>query len=135
MGKRKMYRGISFLLAMSLLLTSLQIPVYAEDVNTDVGNVVLAESGEEGTCVVTTEAEFDAALADETVDIIEIGGEFQVGQTAEAPLVISRPLTIQGGALSMRYLGIVLGADVTFKNIQLEFVSAESDAIVARLSA
>ena len=131
MGKRKMYRGISFLLAMSLLLTSLQIPVYAEDVNTDVGNVVLAESGEEGTCVVTTEAEFDAALADETVDIIEIGGEFQVGQTAGAPLVISRPLTIQGGTLSMRYLGIVLGADVTFKNIQLEFVSAESDAIVA----
>ena len=131
MGKRKMYRGISFLLAMSLLLTSWQVPAYAEGVNTDVENVVLAETGEEGTCVVTTEAEFNAALADEDVDVIEIGGEISIAPEEDKPLVISRPLTIQGGVLTMRYLGIVLGADVTFKDIRLEFVSPETDAIVA----
>ena len=131
MGKRKMYRGISFLLAVSLLLTSWQVPAYAEEVNTDVGNVVLAESEEEGTRVVTTEVEFDAALADEAVDVIEIEGELSIAPETDKPLVISRSLTIQGGVLSMRYLGIVLGADVTFKDTRLEFVSAESDAIVA----
>ena len=54
MGKRKMYRGISFLLAMVMFLTSWQIPVFSEEVNTDAGNVVLAETGEDGKRVVTT---------------------------------------------------------------------------------
>lgn len=131
MGKRKMYRVISFLLAMVMFLTSWQIPVFSEEVNTDAGNVVLAETGEDGKRVVTTEEEFNDALADGTVEVIELGQNLSIAPAVDNPLVISRPLTIQGGVLEMRYLGIVLGADVTFKDIQLNFTSSESDAIVA----
>ena len=95
MRKQKRYRGISFLLAMVMFLTSLHVPTFAEEVNTEVENVVLAESGENGTRVVSTEEEFNAALADEAVEVIEIGANLSIAPETDKPLVISRPLTIQ----------------------------------------
>lgn len=93
--------------------------------------VVYSESS---TAVVTTNEQFYAAIADENVNVIQVNRELSaLGdlETGAIPLILNRPLTIQGGGLSMRYLGIVLGADVTFKDITLDFTSPLLDMIAA----
>lgn len=94
----------------------------------DVSNV-----SEMGTAVVNSADEFYAALADETVSVIQLESDLSSlgDETGMTPLVINRDLTIQGGTLNMRYLGIVLGANVTFKDTRIELTSLESNAVVA----
>ncbi|MBR5596039.1 MAG: hypothetical protein IKW30_01355 [Lachnospiraceae bacterium] len=84
------------------------------------------------TRVVSNADEFHAALADSNVSVIEVNGTINklIG-SGNDPLMISRPVTIRGGVLDLWYLGIVLGADVTFENIEINLSSTESNAIVA----
>ncbi len=92
---------------------------------------------ETGTAVVDSADEFHAALENEKVSVIQVNANLSgLGETTGMlPLVIDRDLTIQGvtgdTTLSIRYLGIVLGADVTFKDIRIEMGTVESNAVVA----
>ena len=89
------------------------------------------------TAVVTDADEFRNALANENISLIEISGTINSLQgtaenpKSEGPMIINRPLTIQGGTLNMRYLGIILGADAVFKDITLEFSTTLLDIIAA----
>lgn len=90
------------------------------------------ESGVTETTV-TNETEFKAALNNADVDIITIDGlvELLTSASTDDAFVIPRDVTIQGGTLSLRPSGIVLGGAVTFKNIEICFTSAVRNAIIA----
>lgn len=92
----------------------------------------LRENEEENVRVVATVEEFHAAMENSSVNVIEVNGTLSpLKGSGNDPLIIKRPLTIRGGALDLWYLGIVLGADVTFQNIEINMASPESNAIVA----
>ena len=92
---------------------------------------------ETGVAEVGTESQFHAALANQEINIIRLTEDLSSVQdgTVEVPLVLNRPLTIEGDSadrvFNMRYMGIVLGADVTFKNLRLELSALESNALLA----
>ena len=95
-------------------------------------------SSESGTAVITTNEQFYAAIEDESISTIQVNaklGGLLDEETGEKPLIINRPLTIQGGiedpVLNMSYHGIILGADVSFKNIRMEFAGSLLDVIAA----
>ena len=85
------------------------------------------------TTTVTSAAQFNAAIANENVSHIVVNGDIGVLQpnSGDGPLIINHPLTIEGGILDLRYLGIVLGADLTLKDTKVNLRSLESNAIVA----
>lgn len=65
-------------------------------------------------------------------DTIQITGIGRVSATAnDTPWVINNAVTITGGTLDILTGGIVLGADVTFKDISLSFTSNIRNAIIA----
>lgn len=76
-------------------------------------------------------------LRDHTIndgDIIKCSGLISVGASANAsddPWVISKSITIEGGQLSIYRGGILLGADVTFKDTVLTFTTPMHNAIIA----
>ncbi|MBQ9990794.1 MAG: hypothetical protein IJP31_07620 [Lachnospiraceae bacterium] len=84
---------------------------------------------------VSTEKDFLAALADSTVDVIQLTGSIQIGVESgeDEPLVINRAVTIQGNGneMTLRKAGIILGADVTFQDIQIGFTNTVRNAIIA----
>ncbi len=87
---------------------------------------------------VTDEDEFFDALADETVETIRVASwiQFVPGSSMNDALVIDRenPVIIEGtteeAELTLRYAGIVLGTDVTFKNISVDFANTARNAII-----
>ena len=95
------------------------------------------------TSVVTTEAEFKAALADSSVAVIELAGDITLSRSkngngnsasTDDVFVIDRPVVITGngsGVLSLERSGIILGADVTFKDMIFHFASPVRNAIFA----
>lgn len=54
-----------------------------------------------------------------------------LGASGDIPLIIDKSVTVEGGHLSLRTAGIVLGADVTFQNITIEFNNSVRNAIIA----
>ncbi len=83
---------------------------------------------------VATEAEFNAALEDESVDVIRLTEDIELSKSSDGKdnaFVISRPVTITGQILSLQRAGIILGADVTFENITLCFNNSVRNAIIA----
>lgn len=82
---------------------------------------------------VTDAVEFGLALEDTSIDVIKIDGSVEIAADTGSDdlLVISRPVTIQGGRLSLRKAGIILGADVTFKDMEIGFLTSTRNAIIA----
>lgn len=108
-------KGYIFTFILVLFLFISKEPIYASE-----------------TRVVSDAEGFHAALTDENVSVIEISETIgSLVGSGNDPLIISRPVTIRGGGLELWYVGIVLGADVTFENVEISFTSAESNAIVA----
>lgn len=64
-------------------------------------------------------------------DTIRITGNGAVLTANDAPWIIDKNVTITGGAVVLRAGGIVLGADVTFKDTRLSFSDNVRNAIVA----
>lgn len=90
----------------------------------------------ETTHTVTSQEEFEAALRDASAgDTISISGSVTLYESGQDALVIDKAVTIQGDShssiLVVRYSGIILGADVTFDNITLQFPSRSRNAIMA----
>ena len=110
------------------LLLALAIPLYA---------LPLAAGAAGSKATVTTEAEFKAALTNESVSEIEVNGSIRVNDEADSqstPLIINRAVTISGinnSSLTFWAGGIVLGADVTFNNLSFTFSNVERPAILA----
>ena len=126
MRKNSLKRILSLILCMVLSYCPIEVLAIEESV-TDVNAVNIEER------IVTTEAEFLAALEDESVEVITLSGtiNIQAETGADNALVIPRPVTIQGGVLNLRRSGIVLGGDVTFKNITIYFEASVRNAIIA----
>ena len=86
------------------------------------------------TRTVSSSEQFHSALAAaQDGDIIQVSGSFVVNppQSNNDSLVIDKAVTIQGGSLTFWYAGILLGADVTFKDITLGLASNMRNAILA----
>ena len=78
--------------------------------------------------------EFHKALTDaQDGDTIQLTGSFVLKnpQSNNDSLVIDKAVTIQGGSLTLWYAGILLGADVTFKDITLGLGSNVRPALMA----
>ena len=127
MKKRIFKRVISAMLAMLLVFTSIpQSPM-----------VMLAEeltSQSLVTQTVMTEADLKAALADASVDVIEIDGVVTLSRSADGKdnvFVIPRDVTITGGQIILERAGIILGGDVIFKDIAIYVANPVRNAIFA----
>ena len=66
-------------------------------------------------------------------DTIILKGSCEVNDTGSnsQPWVIDKQVTIKGGNIYLRKGGILLGADVTFENLTLNFVNGTRNAIIA----
>lgn len=64
-------------------------------------------------------------------DIIRLAGTGDVRHTYDSPWVIEKSVIIENGEIAIGTGGIVLGADVTFRNITLSFGSSVRNAIIA----
>lgn len=65
-------------------------------------------------------------------DTIVLQGVAHLNETTGAPpLIIDKAVTIQGGTLSLRPGGILLGADVIFDGVKLSFTNRVRNAIMA----
>lgn len=78
----------------------------------------------------------DLLRALETVsdgDTVQCSGLISVGSTdaTDAPWVIDKNVTIEGGTLSISRGGILLAANVTFRNTTLDFTTSMRNAIMA----
>lgn len=85
------------------------------------------------TATVNNEDEFINALKDSSKNTIILKGTISIEaktRTDDA-LVIPRAVTIQGGGLSLRRSGLVLGGDVTFKDTSIYFENPVRNAIIA----
>ena len=83
---------------------------------------------------VSNSDEFHRALAGaNNGDIIQLAGSFVLknSQSNNNSLVIDKAVTIQGGGLTLWYCGILLAADVTFKDVTLGLASNVRNAIMA----
>lgn len=87
------------------------------------------------TKAVSTWDEFTTALADANVTTINVTGDITSPQLGEDDAFVigggSGAVTITGGRITLKNAGIVLGRDVTFKNIELYFTNAVRNAIIA----
>ncbi len=107
----KLFRRIAAILALCMVLTALP-PVYrAAPAGTDFRTLLAA--AEDG-------------------DTIPLSGTVFAGsQGDDAPLVIDKAVIIEGGTLTLWVGGVVLGADVTFRNVSLDFASNVRNAVAA----
>ena len=83
---------------------------------------------------VSNSDEFHRALAGaNNGDIIQLAGSFVLknSESNNNSLVIDKAVTIQGGGLTLWYCGILLAADVTFKDVTLGLASNVRNAIMA----
>ncbi len=81
-----------------------------------------------------TYANLDAALAAANDgDTIQLVGSVLANdkESDSAPLVIDKAITITGDTLNLRSGGIVLSADVTFRDVTLSFANRVRNAIIA----
>lgn len=85
----------------------------------------------------TVEAPYDDL--DTALQKVKAGGTIQILNSidmsrpsgGDLPICITKPVTITGGSINSDYAGIVLGADVIFKDIDLCFNNPVRNAIIA----
>ena len=87
----------------------------------------LAASGTDLRDYVNSASNGVADLGGQTVLLNDTGG----AGSADVPYVIDKPVTIQNGTITVRAGGFVLGADVTFSNVELQFSTNVGNYIVA----
>lgn len=83
---------------------------------------------------VSTWEEFTAALADANVTAITVDGTIASPQLSKDDAFVidsGGAVTITGGEITLKNAGIVLGRDVTFKDIKLYFSNSVRNAIIA----
>ena len=136
-------RILSTFLTLALLLTLLPTAVMAEG-----GNTIYTQSAYTGVDSDGTKdrpfTSFDAALSEAKRlgghnTIVILGGTTQNDNSStSAPLIIDTPVTIEGrtaddnsgqATFNIRSGGIVLGTDVTMKNVALELINRYHNAI------
>ena len=86
------------------------------------------------THILTDGGELLTALASASNgDTIQCSGLISVGTSdgTDAPWVIDKNVTIEGGTLTVHRGGIVLNADVTFRNTTIDFTTSMRNAIMA----
>lgn len=64
-------------------------------------------------------------------DVIHLEGTARVRTNTEAPFLIDKSITIQGGTLQLDVSGVILGADVTFRDVALSFNKPARNALIA----
>ena len=136
-------RILSCLMALALCLTLLPTAVMAEDRNTIYTQSTYTGADSDGTKNKPFKT-FDAALSKAKglgghSTIVILGHTFQNDSTnTSAPLIIDTPVTIEGrteqdteGSATFQLWsgGIVLGADVTINNVELNFANRLHNAI------
>lgn len=89
--------------------------------------VGLASAGDDLRDYVNNAANGVADLGGQTITLNDTGGS----GSADAPYVIDKPVTIQNGTIVVRAGGFVLGADVTFSNVELQFITTAGNYIAA----
>lgn len=118
----------SFRLAALLLAVCLAAPWITP------AGVAAAEPAGAATHTASSSDEFHRALAAaQDGDVIQVSGSFVLKnpQSNNDSLVIDKAVTIQGGSMTLWYAGILLGADVTFKDITLGLGANVRPAIMA----
>lgn len=64
-------------------------------------------------------------------DVVHLEGTAWVRTNTEAPWVIDKDITIEGGTLQLSVSGVILDADVTFRNVALSFNKPARNAVMA----
>ena len=64
-------------------------------------------------------------------DVIQLEGTAWVLTNTEAPWLIDKSITIQGGTLQLSVSGVILDADVTFRDVALSFNKPARNALIA----
>jgi len=107
------------------------LQVFASDSIIYVSN----ESGNDGN---SGTSEAPVKTIERALELVEEGGTIQiVDSTSSAqpsedePLVITKSITITGGELTLSKAGIMLGADVMFQDVSLNFTNPVRNAIIA----
>ena len=99
--------------------------VYLSTTGTD------SSSGEETAPVKTLEKALEKVKEGGTIIIKDSYSSAYANAGNDEPFIINKAVTIQGGGFSNNYAGIILGADVTFQNIELSFSNPARNAIIA----
>lgn len=112
-------KWIAVILALCMVISMLPSAAFAEG-----GTVhTLADKGDPEKLINS------AAVQDG--DTIRVEGTGFLQRGTDAPWVIGKSVTIENGTLKIGTGGILLGADVTFRNINLSFDSSIRNAIIA----
>ncbi|MDD6057992.1 MAG: DUF4214 domain-containing protein [Clostridiales bacterium] len=147
MKKKRMKRIVTFILSALLLVSGVDVSVFAADTSmsvqegelieesVEVGSEIVA-SADPGTRVVATFDDFKKALADPSVSTISLWDDIMDERTdgdGDSAFFITRPVKIVGNGYKITHnaAGIVLGANVTYENIRIEFINAVRNAIIA----
>ncbi len=114
-------RCISFAISMCMVITMIPQAVFAET---------------EGATMTLTSDDLRTVVANaEDGDVIDLGGKEvtieEEGESNASPWIINKKVTIQNGIICLRTGGIILGADVTFSNIEFGFINRVRNAIIA----
>lgn len=64
-------------------------------------------------------------------DVVHLEGTAWVRTNTEAPWVIDKDITIEGGTLQLSVSGVILDADVTFRDVALSFNKPARNALIA----
>ncbi|MGN0348859.1 MAG: DUF4214 domain-containing protein [Roseburia sp.] len=147
MKKKRMKRIVTFILSALLLVSGVDVSVFAADVSmsvqegelieesVEVGSEIVA-SADPGTRVVATFDDFKKALADPSISTISLWDDIMDERTdgdGDSAFFITRPVKIVGNGYKITHnaAGIILGANVTYENIRIEFINAVRNAIIA----
>ena len=114
---RRRFRILAVLLILSLTTALLPAPAMAAETENTGSDFDLL-------------AEIKAANNGDTIQI-PMGAVVKNGATDARPLFIEKSVTIQGGSITLWAGGIMLGADVTFKDTSLIFATNSRNAIIA----
>lgn len=110
---------LQIFLLLILLLSVFSFPVFGEE------KIVKLNSNND------LEAAVSSAVSG---TIIDLGGQsFQITDhdSNDSPWAINNEVTIQNGTITLQKGGIILGADVTLKNVQLGFSNSTGNVIAA----
>ncbi len=120
-------------LALFLMLVWVYIPMSVAGA----GNVIYVSgsngndtnAGTSEAPVKSIERALELVQADGTIQIVDSTSSVQPSE--DEPLIIEKSITIKGGELTLSKAGIMLGADVTFKEVSINFANPVRNAVIA----
>ncbi|MBQ4284066.1 MAG: DUF1565 domain-containing protein [Lachnospira sp.] len=133
--KLRIKRLIAWVLSVGMLLTvvpDVLVCVYATE---DVWTIYVSGSGSDSN---SGTSEAPVKTIEKALELVSAGGLINIVDStmsaqpsSDEPLNIAKNIVISGGELTLSKAGIVLGADVTFKNVSLNFANPVRNAIIA----